>query len=84
MFEVYKNDVILRQAIERDLEITGEAMKRILKEEPENPFYNARRIKGLRNQIIHGYDSVPDENIRGIVMIYLPGLKDDVKKLLAE
>jgi uncharacterized protein with HEPN domain len=62
-FEIYSIDIILKRAIERDLEIIGEAMNRILKEDPEFELTNARRIVGLSNQIIHGYDSVSDENI---------------------
>ena len=77
-FEEYSTDIILKRAIERDLEIIGEAMSRILKENPEIDIDNARRIIGLRNQIIHGYDTVSDENIWGIVMIHLPKLQKEV------
>jgi len=68
-FEEYSKNILLKRAIERDLEIIGEAMSRILKEDPEFYIENARRIVGLRNQIIHGYDNVSDENIWGIVLI---------------
>jgi uncharacterized protein with HEPN domain len=81
-FEEYSTDIILKRAIERDLKIIGEAMSRILKENPEIEIDNARRIIGLRNQIIHGYDTVSDENIWGIVMIHLPKLQKDVNSLL--
>ena len=47
-FQDYKSDVILRRAIERNLEIIGEAMNRILKEDPDFQIENARRIVGLR------------------------------------
>jgi uncharacterized protein with HEPN domain len=53
-FDDYTKDIILKRAIERDLEIIGEAMGRILKEDPDFSIQNARRIIGLRNQIIHG------------------------------
>ena len=71
-FENYKVNPLLKRAIERNLEIIGEAMNRILKEDPYFPFENAKRIIGLRNQIIHGYDTVSDESIWGIVNIHLP------------
>ncbi len=74
-FFEYKNDLILRRAIERNLEIIGEAVNRILKENPEFKIENARKIIGLRNQIIHGYDSISDENIWGILINHLPVLK---------
>lgn len=82
-FVSYSNNIVLKRAIERDLEIIGEAMNRILKENPEFPISNARRITGLSNQIIHGYDSVSDENIWGIVIKYIPKLKEEVNNLIA-
>lgn len=62
-FENYKGNSLLKRAIERNLEIIGEAMNRILKEDPDFNLENAKRIIGLRNQIIHGYDTVSDESI---------------------
>ena len=81
-FEDYSKNILLKRAIESDLEIIGEAVNRILKEDPEFEIENARRIVGLRNQIIHGYDSVSDENIWGIIMIHLPRLKEEVELLI--
>jgi uncharacterized protein with HEPN domain len=59
-FDNYKQNSLLKRAIERNLEIIGEVLNRILKEDPDFPIENARRIIGLRNQIIHGYDSISD------------------------
>lgn len=81
-FDDYTKDIILKRAIERNLEIIGEAMGRILKEEPNFSIQNARRIIGLRNQIIHGYDSVSDENIWGIVINHIPKLEEEIAQLL--
>jgi len=83
-FEEYSNNILLKRAIERDMEIIGEAMARILKEIPDIEIDNARRIIGLRNQIIHGYDTVSDENIWGIIMIHLPKLKIEIDLLISE
>ena len=83
-FQDYKNDVILRRAIERNLEIVGEAVNRILKEDPDFTIENARRIVGLRNQIIHGYDSISDESIWGVVINHLPNLKTEIENLIKE
>jgi len=81
-YEAYTSDLLLRRAIERNLEIIGEAMNRILKEDPDCSIGNARRIIGLRNQIIHGYDSISDENIWGIVVNHLPNLKSEIENLI--
>jgi len=83
-FQEYKNDLKLRRAIERNLEIIGEAMSRILKEDQAFKIMNARKIVSLRNQIIHGYDSISDENIWGILIKHLPGLKLEVERLIRE
>jgi uncharacterized protein with HEPN domain len=81
-FDEYSKDILLKRAIERDLEIIGEAINRILKEEPSFPIQNAKKIVGLRNQIIHGYNTVSDENIWGIIINHLPRLKVEVDQLI--
>ena len=83
-FDNYKQNSLLKRAIERNLEIIGEALNRILKEDPDFPIENAKRIIGLRNQIIHGYDSISDENIWGILTIHLPKLKSDIESLIKQ
>lgn len=82
-FEDYSKDIILKRAIERDLEIIGEAINRILIIDPNFPIQNARKIVGLRNQIIHAYDNISDENIWGIIINHIPNLKSEIEKLIA-
>jgi uncharacterized protein with HEPN domain len=81
-FDNYTKKSLLKRAIERNLEIIGEAINRILKDDPFFPIENAKKIIGLRNQIIHGYDSVSDENIWGIIMIHLPKLKSEINSMI--
>jgi uncharacterized protein with HEPN domain len=81
-FEEYVRHPIIKRAVERNLEIVGEAVNRILKEDPNFPIDNARRIIGLRNQIIHGYDTVSDENIWAILKNHLPKLGIEVSELI--
>lgn len=83
-FDEYQRDIILKRAVERNLEIIGEAVNRLLKEDPNIQIENAKRIIGLRNQIIHGYDSVSDENIWGIVFNHLPRLQKEVDALIKD
>ena len=82
-FENYKNDLRTKRAVERNLEIVGEAMTRILKLDIEIEITGSKKIVTLRNRIIHGYDTVSDEVIWGIVIKHLPVLKIEVEKLLA-
>ena len=81
-FDNYKKNTLLKRATERCLEIIGEAISRILKEDPSFPIENAKRIIGLRNQIIHGYDSISDENIWGIITVHLPKLKSEIDSMI--
>ncbi len=51
-FESYKTNKLLRRAVERELEIIGEATNRILKTDKNINISNARRIVDLRNWVI--------------------------------
>ena len=81
-FLEYRKDLILKRAIERNLEIIGEAVNRIIKVKPDIDISNAKSIISLRNFIIHSYDRISDENIWGIIYKHLPILKNDIEKLL--
>lgn len=84
MFEIYQNDLKSKRAVERNIEIIGEAMSRILKHDSEIEISNSRKIVDVRNRIIHGYDSVSDDVIWGIVIKNLPVLQKEVEILLGE
>lgn len=61
----------------------GEAVSRILKADPTFQLSNARQIIATRNRIIHGYDTVSDEMVWGVVVRHLPLLKQEVTELLS-
>lgn len=81
-FTAYQQNKQLRRAVERELEIIGEAASRILQLDSQINIENARKIVDLRNWVIHGYDRVDDIIIWGIISNHLPKLKEDVRKLL--
>lgn len=81
-FFEYKSNILLKRATERELEIIGEAVNRILKIDPEFPIENAKKIVGLRNQVIHSYDSISDENIWIIIIKHVPFLKIEIQNLI--
>jgi uncharacterized protein with HEPN domain len=83
-FSAYVHNLLLKRAIERDLEIIGEAVNRLYKENPDIEIENAKRIIVLRNQIIHAYDNISDENIWAIVVNHIPRLKAEVGKLIKQ
>jgi uncharacterized protein with HEPN domain len=84
IFEQYVSDIKTKRAIERDLEIIGEAANRILKKDKDFKLNNAEKIIGTRNRIIHGYDKISDDLIWSIVINHLPKLKAEVTGLLDE
>lgn len=85
-FFKYSNNLMLKRAIERNLEIIGEAVNRIITR--DNSFTkkinNAKAIIGLRNQVIHAYDNISDETIWSILTNHLPKLKLEVDMLIQE
>jgi uncharacterized protein with HEPN domain len=81
-YSVFQNDLKTRKAVERNIEIIGEAMKRIKEVEPDVLISDSRKIVDTRNRIIHGYDSVSADVIWLIVKRYLPILEQEVKDLL--
>ncbi len=84
IFEEYISDIKTKRAIERNLEIIGEAVNRICKKDKNIKLTNAEKIIGTRNRIIHGYDKISDDLIWSIVINHLPKLKDEVSGLLQE
>ena len=85
-FLEYRKNIMLKRAIERNLEIIGEAMNRILKRDNsfESEISNSKSIIGLRNQVIHAYDNISDENIWSILINHLPKLKAEIDNLVDE
>lgn len=73
---------MIRAAVERKIEVIGEAMNNALQLDAELPISNARRIVNTRNKIIHGYDEVDEVMIWEIVIKHLPILKKEVQLLL--
>ena len=67
-FNVYITDLKTRRAVERNIEIIGEAINRILKKDPNFKIENSQQIIGTRNRIIHGYDKISDELIWSIII----------------
>jgi len=83
-FAKYQNDLRTKRAVERNIEIIGEALSRILKQDETIRITNSRKIVDTRNRIIHGYDSVSDDVIWGIVIRHLPILQTEIQTLLGE
>ena len=85
-FADYSADPLLRSGVERQFAIVGEALNQALRVDPSlaEGVAGARRIIAFRNRLIHGYASVSNEVVWGVLETHLPALRRDVEKLLAE
>lgn len=81
-FFAYQNNLKTKRAVERNIEIIGEAMNRVLNLDSSIELTNSRKIVDTRNRIIHGYDNVSDDIIWGIIIKHLPLLKSEIETLL--
>ena len=82
--EVYKNDRPFRSAVERELQIIGEAITRLDSVDPEiaNKISDHRNIIGFRNILVHGYDSLDPDTVWNVIEVKLKGLLDQARELL--
>jgi uncharacterized protein with HEPN domain len=78
----FQDDIKTRKAIERNIEIIGEAMKRIREVDPDIPLTDSRKIADTRNRIIHGYNSVSADIIWLVLKRDLPVLEEEIQNLL--
>ena len=81
-YDVFINNLLLRRGVERNMEIIGEAMNRILKVDNTISITNARKIVDTRNYVIHGYDTLAVDILWSIVINHLPILKNEIEELL--
>ncbi len=75
---------MFKRAVERNIEIIGEAVNRILSTEPNIAISSARRIVDTRNFIVHQYEKVSDEVLWSIVIQHIPLLKVEVEALIRQ
>lgn len=75
-FESYEKDKLLRSAVERQFEILGEAFNRLegMDESFRERLPDIGAIIGMRNRIIHGYDTVDNSIVWDAVQLHIPEL----------
>lgn len=69
------------RASERLLEIIGEAVNQMRKIDPKVKLSNTVEIVGLRNKIVHAYDSIDPALLWGIIIEDIPILKSEIQQL---
>ncbi len=82
----YLRNDMLRDAVERRLAIIGEALNRAQASDPAlaGQIRELRRIVGLRNRVVHGYDTVDNEVVWTVVQRNVPLLQTRLADLLSE
>ena len=84
--EAYGADRLLRQAVERNFEIIGEAISRLARVDPDIAarIGDHPQIIAFRNVLIHGYDLINDAQVWQVITHDLPRLEQQVSELLRE
>ena len=80
----YETDALGRSAVERQLGIIGEAVSQLAKrdEDAARLLPEWTSMVGFRNLLIHGYSTVDDRVVWGIVEGKLPELRSMVHRLI--
>lgn len=80
----YKNDRIFRSALERELQIIGEAMLQLDHISPETAekISQHRGIISFRHVLVHGYDSLDPDTVWNVVETKIDILLQQARKLL--
>ncbi|MEW6200466.1 MAG: DUF86 domain-containing protein [bacterium] len=81
--ETFFSDPMMQDAVIRNLEIIGEAARRISREYQEkHPEIPWRGMKALRNVLIHEYEGVDMDQVWEVIEGELPPLKASLEKFL--
>ena len=80
-YNIFSSSFMAIRAVERDLMIIGEAINKILKSEPEINISSAKHIIGLRNMIVHAYDSIDPTTLWRTLIKDIPVLKNDIAEI---
>jgi uncharacterized protein with HEPN domain len=82
--EDLKRDEILQAAVERKLEIIGKAFVQLGVEDAAiaEQFPDLRKIVGMRNRLVHGYDQLDVDVLWDATITHVPKLLEQVETLL--
>ena len=80
----YAAELLLRSAVERQMEIIGEALSQPARTEPDvvAQIPDFRHIVGMRNRLVHGYDNVDNDVVWDSTQKDVPSLRRTLESLL--
>ncbi len=84
--EEYRNDRLLRSAVDREFEVLGEALNRLRRDDEAVAarIPDLAEIVGFRNVLIHGYDIVDRGAVWKAILVEIPPLVASLSALLSE
>ena len=81
--EDYLGDALLRSAVERQVEIIGEAVRKVSRQtcdaHPEIPW---SAIRAQRHRLAHDYDQINDEIIWAVAAVHVPALIGHLRRII--
>lgn len=83
-FVDYTSDAMLRSAVERQLEIVGEALAQLARTDPAtaSEISEYKRIIAFRNILIHGYAEIDHRIVWNVLELKLPVVRREAQALL--
>jgi uncharacterized protein with HEPN domain len=80
----YKKERAFRSAIERELQIIGEALLQLDHAFPQvaEKIAEHRNIIGFRHVLVHGYDNLDPATVWNVIEVKLPALEKQLSALL--
>ena len=85
-FADFSEDQLLQSAVERQMEIIGEAISKLSRVDAETAarISDYRRIIALRNVLIHGYAQVDSRILWDVLQMNRPILQKETQDLLGD
>ncbi len=84
-YDEFAEDFRINFAVVRALEIVGEATKRLpMSLREEYPGIPWRGMAGLRDRIVHGYDTVDMEILWAVVKNEIPRIRPQLQQILSD
>jgi uncharacterized protein with HEPN domain len=84
-YDRFANDFMINFVVVRALEIVGEAAKRLSPEfRAQYPAVPWKKMAGMRDRIIHGYDNVNLNIVWQVVQEDIPHVRPHLQQILAD
>ena len=83
-YEIFLEDDLVRSAVERQLQIIGEALSQLFKVDPQmaGSIVELGRIVAFRNILVHGYAAIEHDTVWRLIEDKLPEVRTNLRMLL--